>query len=702
MRPQERGRTRPCAPGRIRGLVVLLAAVLLGTAALPGRAAAVDGPPASDAYSRPSVRAMTWNVCGEAGGSTPGTGAYCPDRNEPQAKAAAVGEAVRARDLNAVMLQEVCSGPFLSGLNSGSGGPSQLDRIAAELGPEWSFRWAEVWRPATAAFPQGSSYCRAGLTGTLSVAIGVKGRIDWQRTRTMPVPVDAGQSRTQALCVGAAGWESHLCTAHVANFDAAARQGRMTQAEADGLYADQIGVIEEMAAGLPSVVVGGDFNTRLRAKLQPLYDTLYECDERSYFPGDTAAEPTHFSPATETTDPATGAITDSRYSTARLDYLFSSEAFTGCDSWTEKADRADYTPAAQPSCSTVATPPVCTPTGTSDHAPVYGSTQGGPGLDWRMNGTASGGSLGLTGTPSPGASWSTGHGGALELDGVSGTVTAPGPVVDTRRSFTVSAWAKADPEAGISAVLAQDGTVISGAMLWYNAPDRTWRFGMPRADGPDWNVDQVISRTQAVPGVWTRLTGVHDAVAGTITLYVDGAPAGTVAHTATWAANGPFVVGRDLVKGRANAFWDGQVRGVEAYDYPMTAAQALSHSRTLTAPTVRAALPSTAGAGCQALGGYGTVSSRTPTLTVHVAHPDPSKQVWAEFGLWDNTDPAQPQPVALGTPGSVSGKVVGRGTVSLTAPTLIDGHSYGWRARTADGTTSSAISSNCHFRVAAP
>ncbi|MFJ8402159.1 hypothetical protein ACIQ9K_17000 [Streptomyces microflavus] len=141
---------------------------------------------------------------------------------------------------------------------------------------------------------------------------------------------------------------------------------------------------------------------------------------------------------------------------------------------------------------------------------------------------------------------------------------------------------------------------------------------------------------------------------------------------------------------------------METYDYPMTAAQALSHSRTLTAPTARAALPSAAGAGCQALGGYGTVSSRTPTLTVHVAHPDPSKQVWAEFGLWDNTDPAQPQPVALGTPGSASGKVVGRGTVSLTVPALIDGHSYGWRARTADGTTSSAISSNCHFRVAAP
>ncbi|MEU3267481.1 LamG-like jellyroll fold domain-containing protein [Streptomyces bacillaris] len=692
---------RPYARRHIRTFVVLLAAVLLGTAVLPDRALAVTGPPATDAHTRPSVRAMTWNICGEAGGGTPGTGAYCPDRNDPRAKAAAVAEVVRARDLNAVMLQEVCSGPFVPGLNSGSGAPSQLDEIATTLGPEWSFRWAEVWRPATAAFPQGSSYCRAGLTGTLSVAVGVKGRIDWQRIRTMPVPVDAGQSRTQALCVGAAGWESHLCSAHVANFDAAARQGRMTQAQADGLYADQIGVIKEMAAGLPSVVVGGDFNTRLRTKLQPLHDTLYECDERSYFPGDAVAEPTHFSPATASTDPVTGAITDSRYGTARLDYLFSTEAFSGCDSWTEKADQADYTPAAQPACDNVTTPRVCTPTGTSDHAPVYGSTQGGPALDWRMDGTASGGSRGLTGTPSGGFSWSTEPGGALELDGVSGTVTTPEPVLDTRRSFTVSAWAKADPGTGTAAVLAQDGEVISGAMLWYNAPDRTWRFGMPRADGPDWNVDQAISRTQAATGVWTRLTGVHDAEAKTLTLYVDGAPAGTAPHTTTWAANGPFVVGRDLVKGRYNAFWDGRVRSVETYDHPMTAAQALTHARTLTAPTARAAQPSATGpAGCQALGGYGTVSSRTPTLTVHVTHPDPSKQVWAEFGLWDNTDPTRPQPVALGTPGSASRKVVGRGTVTLTVPSLVAGHAYGWRARTTDGTTTSAISTNCHFRVA--
>ncbi|MET7578615.1 hypothetical protein OG728_27495 [Streptomyces microflavus] len=63
-------------------------------------------------------------------------------------------------------------------------------------------------------------------------------------------------------------------------------------------------------------------------------------------------------------------------------------ATDGCGRRTEKVD---CTLASQPCCNTIATPPVCTLTGTSDRVPVYGSTQGGPDLDRRMNGTASDG-----------------------------------------------------------------------------------------------------------------------------------------------------------------------------------------------------------------------------------------------------------------------------------------------------------------------
>ncbi|MBT2442942.1 hypothetical protein J7E93_23105 [Streptomyces sp. ISL-36] len=677
---------------------VLTTAVLLGAQAIPAAAlTTTPGDPAGNGYTRESVRAMTWNICGEAGGTLPSSGGFCPFRNDPKAKAKAIGDVVRARNLNAIMLQEVCSGPRRTEVPD-TGAPSQLDEIAAQLGKDtWSFRWAEVWRPA------GTSYCRGGLTGTLSVAIGVKGRITWSDSEVLPVPLGTQQNRGQVLCAEAAGWENHLCATHVSNFGQDVELGQMSQDRADQLYEDQIETIRAMAAKFPSVVLGGDFNTRLRDRLQPLYDTMAECDQRSYLPGDASNEVTKYTPAVASKD-ANEAITDPSYETSKIDYLFSTSGFSGCDSWTQMADQADYTLQAQPDCHKNATPIVCTPTGTSDHTPLYGHTRGAPTLSWKLDGSpagTSGGSGGHSGTLTAGASWTTDHGGAVALNGSTGTVTAAGPVVDTTRSFTVSAWAKVEPGAGTSVVLSQDGSVISGMMLWYNQPDNTWRFGLPKSDSGGWSVDQAISRTQAKPGVWTRLTAVHDAASGVVTLYVDGVEAGTTTHPTRWAADGPFVVGRDKVNGAGNAYFHGAVQRVEVYDHPMTATEAASHAGRLTAPTGRQAQPSPDAPGCHQAGGYGTVHSLTPTLTARVTHPDPSKEVWAEFSVWDNTDPSLPQPLRMSGPGSASAKVRGDGTVSVTVPGLVEGHSYGWWVRTVDGATASPTAAVCHFRATA-
>ncbi|MFF6834031.1 hypothetical protein ACFY84_19425 [Streptomyces sp. NPDC012438] len=95
---------------------------------------------------------------------------------------------------------------------------------------------------------------------------------------------------------------------------------------------------------------------------------------------------------------------------------------------------------------------------------------------------------------------------------------------------------------------------------------------------------------------------------------------------------------------------------------------------------------------------FGTAVTLTPTLTATVRHPDPSKDVWAGFSLWDNT--TSTQILSLGTPASKSTVVKSQGTVSLTAPRLTPGHSYGWRVRTADATTGNTpVSANCHFKA---
>ncbi|WP_327251247.1 LamG domain-containing protein [Streptomyces sp. NBC_01244] len=346
-------------------------------------------------------------------------------------------------------------------------------------------------------------------------------------------------------------------------------------------------------------------------------------------------------------------------------------------------------------------PKGCVPTGHSDHAPLVGSVKGGPRLDWRL-GTAAG----HTGTATTGVGWTNDHGGTAVLNGTTGQITASGPAVDTTRGFTVSAWAKVDTTAGTSVVLAQDGVTISGMMLWCNQPDSTWRFALPKGDSDTWSVDQV--KTPAVTNTWTHLTGTFDAATNTVALYVNGVPAGTASHTDIWSATGPFVVGRDEVKGLQNGFFKGSLQAVKAYDYAMTAAQAASAAGSLTPPTGTVTRPTTTdetGPGCHAKantpGEFGTVDTSTPELTAYVAHPDPSREVWAEFSIWDSADKTLPQPIVMGDENSPSAKVLGSGTVSVRVPVALQrGRQYGWWVRTTDGPSSrSTTSAVCHFIV---
>lgn len=154
-------------------------------------------------------------------------------------------------------------------------------------------------------------------------------------------------------------------------------------------------------------------------------------------------------------------------------------------------------------------------------------------------------------------------------------------------------------------------------------------------------------------------------------------------------------------------FWKGSIQAVKVYDYAMTAAQTASAAGSLTAPTATVTRPATDrnGPGCHdgsySAGDFGTGASTTPELTAYVSHPDPSREVWAEFSIWDDTDPSQPQPLRLAGPGSASAKVLGSGTVSVR-PTLLPGHKYGWYTRTSDGPSScSPTAEVCHFTVAA-
>lgn len=525
---------------------------MAGALLLPTTNTSAAAPDAAAATE--SVRAMTWNICGEAGGLAPTPDhtdgvdhisgydpGYCPHRNDHRVKATAVADMVAEHNLNAIMVQEICGGP-----DGAVPAGSELDELAHALPGGWHLTWVPSTRPGDAR--DTGSTCRNGLPGRYGIALGAKGLLVNTTHKWLLEDQDKRWEQTQVLCSDVVDWQTTICSTHLT--DDPERNYPYYGAEVTGLLS---------AVGAhPNVVFGGDFNAEGGTKagaLSPLYAKYSECDAVSYRDGDASDEPTHLThhPAAASDNTPTD-----YYNHSKLDYLFSSAGFTGCDSAQEKADSTEYSRYMQPDPAlrepVVPTPPssyapkVLTPDavlGISDHAPLYGYTRGAPVQ-----------SLDLSSTSFDGAT----------------TFANGAPVSLTGRSFSVAVSAKADgtkPQTG--AVVSQDGQHISKFLLWYEQDTQRWRFGMPKTDSDQWDLD-VVSVPQAQPGVWTKLVGTYDYQSKLLTLYVSGAAPVSTPHADTWASTSPLVVGTDLV-GANRAYFKGGIGSVKLFDYALTPGQ---------------------------------------------------------------------------------------------------------------------------------
>ncbi|HEX6681721.1 MAG TPA: LamG-like jellyroll fold domain-containing protein [Candidatus Limnocylindrales bacterium] len=177
----------------------------------------------------------------------------------------------------------------------------------------------------------------------------------------------------------------------------------------------------------------------------------------------------------------------------------------------------------------------------------------------------------LHGTLTGGAGWTPGVVGAsaVEVDGSTGFVDMPAPVVDTSQSFSVATWVRSDVPTGFRTAVSVDGESVSGFFLQLRNDGRL-AFTVIGADtgGPG-----VVAGSgfTARTGQWYHLVGVHDRAAGTVSLYVNGSLQQTVAHTTPWRAGGHFVVGRAKFNGGMVDFWDGAVDDVRTFPFPVDA-----------------------------------------------------------------------------------------------------------------------------------
>ncbi|WP_418959647.1 endonuclease/exonuclease/phosphatase family protein [Streptomyces tritici] len=194
---------------------------------------------------------LNWNVCGEAGGRR-GEPGYCPLRNRPDRKVAAIRDLATRHDADVITLQEVCGGAA----------GSHLALLEEALGSGWTVVRARGTRP------DGSAECRGGLRGTLGLGIAVRGKV------TSSSAVDTlsdgaaapGAHVKPLLCVDVEGRPYRVCTTHL--LPGSDERGR-AQAARIARHASP--------DGRPYVLTG-DFNRdSASSQLAPLTGVLDEC-----------------------------------------------------------------------------------------------------------------------------------------------------------------------------------------------------------------------------------------------------------------------------------------------------------------------------------------------------------------------------------------------------------------------------------------
>lgn len=178
------------------------------------------------------------------------------------------------------------------------------------------------------------------------------------------------------------------------------------------------------------------------------------------------------------------------------------------------------------------------------------------------------GSAAVTGSP--------GHlGTAAAFNGTSGSyATTQGAVLDTTKSFTLSAWVYLTDATHNRMAVAQEGTYMSSFSL--GERDGKWAFVSTTKDSAGYAWQIAASPTPAPLNTWAHLTGVYDSANQTMALYVDGVPTATIPAPVSWSARGPLDIGRLAYRGDFTDFWAGTLDEVKVWDRPLAAAEAVA------------------------------------------------------------------------------------------------------------------------------
>ncbi|MFF6780676.1 LamG-like jellyroll fold domain-containing protein [Streptomyces sp. NPDC012510] len=155
----------------------------------------------------------------------------------------------------------------------------------------------------------------------------------------------------------------------------------------------------------------------------------------------------------------------------------------------------------------------------------------------------------------------------LALDGSTGYAATGGQVLETRSSYTVSAWARVNPGAsGTETLLGQDGGAYSPFYLSYNADgagDWSMRMLSKEASGNTWN--KARGEQPSPKGVWTHVAAAYDAESNVARLYINGALRSEVNAGTPWLATGGLQIGRTKWNSNNVDHFDGSIDEVAVW-----------------------------------------------------------------------------------------------------------------------------------------
>ncbi|MFI6920942.1 LamG-like jellyroll fold domain-containing protein [Nonomuraea spiralis] len=211
-----------------------------------------------------------------------------------------------------------------------------------------------------------------------------------------------------------------------------------------------------------------------------------------------------------------------------------------------------------------------------------GTVPQGAAAMWRMEEPAGGSRVyGESAPPTAAASGLTlgvpGQvGKAAQFNGSTGYAATADPVVDTGGTYSVSAWVRLPttlPAKDVS-VVSQDGLTQSGFYLKYRASTNKWGFMVTAADAMSPTTATVYSAAAAVPGQWTHLVAVHDAVSRKLRLLVNGVDSGSADMAEPWRSTGGLQLGRARWNGVMGDYWPGAIDDVRLFDRVVSAEEA--------------------------------------------------------------------------------------------------------------------------------